>query len=253
METPDRLPLADDQWLAYHRSPGRAPGVVFLGGFHSDMGGTKARHLEARCRAAGRAFLRFDYRGHGASSGRFEDGTIGRWAADAVAVIDALTTGPQVLVGSSMGGWLALLAARARAARIVGLVGIAAAPDFVEDLIQAGLSDAERARLLAEGVIERPSAYDDGPYRITRTLLAEGRRHLLLRAPLTLGIPVRLLHGMADADVPWQTSLRLLERLGDADVRLTLIKDGDHRLARESDLALLDATLDDLLAGLAAP
>ncbi len=251
---PDFLLRPDGECLAYHQTPGRSPGVVFLGGLRSDMGGIKATRLDAWCRARGQAFLRFDPYGHGRSSGDFARGTVSRWAADALAVLDTLTEGPQLLVGSSMGGWLALLAARARADRVAGLLGIAAAPDFTEDLIWAGLSEAERVRLLAAGRIERPSDYGDGPYPITRALVEDGRRHLLLRQggePLRLDCPVRLLAGMRDADVPWQTSLRLSEALVGADVRLTLIKDGDHRLSRETDLALLEATLAELLEAVA--
>lgn len=235
--------------IAYRRTPGAAPGVVFLGGFRSDMTGTKATHLEAWARRRGRAFLRFDYRGHGASSGRFEDATIGDWLADSLAVLDQATDGPQVLVGSSMGGWLAVLAARARPDRVAGLVGIASAPDFTEALIWQRLDEAERRRITEEVVLIRPSAYDPEGYPITRTLIEEGRRHLVLDGPIPVDRPVRLLHGMADADVPYTLSLRLAERLTAADVRVTLVKDGDHRLSREADLALLDATLDDLPAG----
>ncbi len=226
--------------IAYRRIAARGndrrPGVVFLPGFLSDMTGTKGTALEAWARRRGRAMLRFDYSGHGRSSGTFRDGTIGRWTADALAVLDQLTAGSQILVGSSMGGWIMLLVALARPARIAGLVGIAAAPDFTEDLMWAQMQELTRARLLSEGVILQPSAYRDAPMEITRDLIEDGRRHLLLRGPIGIGCPVRLLHGMADADVPWQTSVRLAERLTSADVTVTLIKDGDHRLSREQDL-----------------
>lgn len=239
--------IRDGATIAFRRTAGDGPGVVFLGGYKSDMTGTKAMALEAHCRARGRAFVRFDYQGHGASSGRFEDGTIGLWAGDAVEVLDRLTEGPQILVGSSMGGWLMLLAALARKERIAGLVGIAAAPDFTEDLIWAGLDEAARARLEAEGAIREPSEYGE-PYVYTRALVEDGRRHLLLRGKIPLGCPARLLHGMRDPDVPWRTSLRLAEALAGDDVRVTLVKDGDHRLSRDRDLALLTDSLDEVSA-----
>jgi len=233
--------------IAYHRTPGKPPGIVFLGGFMSEMTGTKATWLEGFARARGHGFLRFDYTGHGASSGAFADGTIGAWRDDALAALDRLTEGPQVLVGSSMGGWIALLVAHARPSRVAGLVTIAAAPDFTEDLIWARLGDAQRSALARDGWFEAPSAYGP-PYRITRALIEDGRDHLLLRGAIAIAAPVRLLHGMQDPDVPWHTSLRAAERLASRDVRLTLIKDGDHRLSRDQDLALLGRTVAELLA-----
>lgn len=229
------------------QSEGRGPEVVFLGGFKSDMNGTKATALEAWAGRRGRPFTRFDYQGHGASSGRFDEGAIGVWLEDALAVIDQVTDGPLILVGSSMGAWIMIRVALARRARIAGLVGVAAAPDFTEDLIWGRLEPAARRTLMADGVWHRPSSYGDGPYPITRLLIEEARRHLVLRAPIDLDCPVRLLHGMADADVPWQTSLRLGERLTGADVRLTLVKDGDHRMSREPDIALLCRTVEGFL------
>jgi pimeloyl-ACP methyl ester carboxylesterase len=233
--------------IAYHRTPGKSPGVVFLGGFMSDMTGTKALTLEAFCRDRGHGFLRLDYRGHGASSGRFEDGTIGLWAEDALAAFDQLTEGPQIVVGSSMGGWIALLTALKRSERVAGLVGLAAAPDFTEDLIWAALSPDHRERLARDGVLHMPSEYSDRPYAITMKLIQDGRRHQVLRTPLGLTCPVRLLHGMLDPDVPWQRSLRLADKLASSDVRVTLVKDGDHRLSREQDLKLLCSTVQELL------
>jgi pimeloyl-ACP methyl ester carboxylesterase len=233
--------------LAYARRPGRQPGVVFLGGFRSDMTGSKAMALDAHCASQGRGFLRFDYSGHGASAGRFEEGTIGRWAADALAVFDALTDGPQVLVGSSMGGWIALLLARARPTRIAGLIGIAPAPDFVSELLWPALDAAQRAAIERDGVLHLPSQYGE-PTPITRALIEDGRRQTVLDAPIALAAPVRILHGMADPDVPWRHALRLVTALPGGDVRLTLIKDGDHRLSRPEDLRLLTETLDQLLA-----
>jgi pimeloyl-ACP methyl ester carboxylesterase len=232
--------------LAWRRVPGRGPGVVFLGGFHSDMTGAKASHLAAWCAARGRAFLRFDYSGHGASGGRFEDGTIGAWIADALLALDALTEGPQVLVGSSMGGWIALHLALRRPERLAGLIGVAAAPDFTEELIRNRLPPETRGILAREGVWRRPSEYGD-PYPITRALIEDGRKHLLLGTPIPIRAPARLLHGMRDADVPWEMSLRLAERLEGEDVRVALVKAGDHRLSGPAELDLLTSTLAPLL------
>jgi pimeloyl-ACP methyl ester carboxylesterase len=212
------------------------------------MNGIKATALAAHCRARSHPFLRFDYFGHGASSGDFRAGSIGRWLEDALAVIDALTEGPQILVGSSMGGWIALLAALARPDRVRALVGIAPAPDFTEDLIWARLSDAQRRQLRESGELGAPSAYEADVVPITLRLVEEGRRHLLLRGPIALGCPVRLLHGMEDADVPYQTSLRLIEKLTGTEAVLELIEDGDHRLSRPQDLARLFAAVDRMAA-----
>ena len=233
--------------IAWRRRQGKGPGVVFLGGYASDMTGTKASFLDAWCAARGRAFLRFDYTGHGASAGRFEDGTIGAWAEDALAAIDRLTEGPQVLVGSSMGGWIMLEVAVARPDRVAALVGIAAAPDFTEDLLWARWDEGTRARLLAEGRVVEPSAYDPAGLVFTRALIEDGRQRLRLRGEIPCTRPVRLLHGQNDAAVPWQTSLRLAACLAATDVRVILIKDGDHRLSRPADLALLAQTLAPLL------
>lgn len=230
--------------IAYRSLPAsgfgnRLPGVIFLSGFKSDMSGSKVTALEDFCRDRGQAFLCFDYFAHGQSEGTFTDGTIGRWRDDAVSVLDQLTTGPQILIGSSMGGWLMLLTALMRPNRIHALIGIAAAPDFTEDLILPELSGADRAKLQADGILARPSAYSDDPYVITWQLIEEARQHLLLRQPIGLDCPVRLLHGMADPDVPYSVSIRLAECLTSRDVRIDLIKDGDHRLSRPQDLDLL--------------
>ena len=230
--------------LAWRRIPGRGVGVVFLGGFNSDMTGTKAEFLAGWCEARGAPFLRFDYSGHGTSGGRFVDGTIGRWAEDAACVIDALAPGPQVLVGSSMGGWIALLLARRRAPR--ALVGIAPAPDFTEDLMWAEFPPEVREAIERDGIWQRPSEYG-APYPITRALIEDGRHHLLLRGPLPVDVPLRILQGQRDADVPWRHALRIAEAVTGADVRIHLIKDGDHRLSRPEDLALLGETLAPLL------
>jgi pimeloyl-ACP methyl ester carboxylesterase len=219
---------------------------MFLSGFGSDMLGTKASALAQWAQTRGQALIRFDYFGHGQSSGAMRDGSIGRWRDDAIAVLDELTGGPQILVGSSMGGWLMLLLAMARPERIAGLVGIAAAPDFTEDLMWNLFSEDARQRILSEGAIHLPSNYGDSAFEITREFIADGRRHLVLRALLDIQRPVRLLHGMADGDVPWRTSLRLLERLSGADATLTLVKDGDHRLSRPPDLERMFAAVSEL-------
>jgi pimeloyl-ACP methyl ester carboxylesterase len=236
-----------DGRLAWARLPGRLPGVVFLPGFRSDMQGSKALALRDHCISTGRTLLRFDYSGHGESAGRFEDGTIGQWAADAIAVFDALAEGPQVLVGSSMGGWIALLLARARPERIAGLIGIAPAPDFTETLLWPALSEAERAEIMDRGVLHMPSQYGE-PTPITRALVEDGKRQNVMGSPIPLRCPVRILHGMQDPDVPWRHALRLVDTLEGGDVRLYLVKDGDHRLSRPEDLRLLTETLDALLA-----
>ncbi|MEO3432558.1 alpha/beta hydrolase [Inquilinus sp. CAU 1745] len=236
------LAAPDGTSLAYASLPASGstlPGLVFLGGFRSDMTGVKATALEAFCAARGQPFLRFDYRGHGASGGRFEEATVGDWVSDALAMIDGATSGPLILVGSSMGAWIAVLAAIARPKRIAGLVGIASAPDFTEDLIHDRLTAGQKAELARAGVLRRPSVYDTEPYPITSRLIEDGRERLVLRAPIPLAIPLRLVHGLADPDVPWVQSRRLLEAWECADARLTLVKDGDHRLSREQDLSLM--------------
>jgi pimeloyl-ACP methyl ester carboxylesterase len=246
--SPQILARADGATIAYRRLTGTSPGVVFLGGFRSDMTGTKALFLEEFCRERGRAYVRFDYFAHGASGGDIALGTIGRWRDDAVAVIDSLTTGPQILVGSSMGGWIMLLAALARPERMAALVGIAGAPDFTEELLWPRLSPQQRQDISQRGSVTVPSDYDPRGYLYTRALVEDGRRHLLLGAPIPLAMPVRLLHGLADASVPWQLSLRLAERLASRDVAVTLVKDGDHRLSTDADLARLAQTLDALIS-----
>ncbi|MGA9868938.1 MAG: alpha/beta hydrolase [Acetobacteraceae bacterium] len=245
--TPSFLDRGDGVRLAYDLIAGSAPTIVFLPGFRSDMTGDKATHLARLCAARGQALLRLDYSGHGASGGRFEDGSIGRWTEDALVLIDRLTSGKLVPVGSSMGGWIALLAALARPARIAGLIGIAAAPDFTERLMWQAMTPRQRGTLLRDGVLHVPSEYGD-PYPITSRLIEDGRAHLLLDGPIALDCPVRLLHGQRDPDVPWETALRIAERIGSADARVILVKDGDHRLSRPADLALLGETLASLLA-----
>ncbi|MBP7334585.1 MAG: alpha/beta hydrolase [Niveispirillum sp.] len=227
--------------IAYRRSPGLGPGLVFLTGFRSDMGGGKAVALERWARERGRSFVRFDYHAHGASGGNWVEGSIGRWRDDALAVLDQVTQGPQILVGSSMGGWIALLLALARPDRVAGLFGIAPAPDFTERMIRPRLGLAEWRALESDGQFIAPSAYDPAGYPITRHLLEEARDHLLLTTggPIPISCPVRLLHGQRDPDIPWQTSLDLAAALESDDVRVTLVKDGDHRLSRDADLALM--------------
>ncbi|MCC1480117.1 alpha/beta fold hydrolase [Roseibaca sp. Y0-43] len=224
--------------LAYHKTDGRGPGIVFLGGFMSDMSGTKAVWLEDWARAQGRAFLRFDYSGHGQSSGGFTDGCIGDWAADARAVLSALTEGPQVLVGSSMGGWIALLLARTMPERVHALVGIAAAPDFTEDSMWPGLSDTQRAEIMDKGQTTLPNDYD-APYTLTRRLFEDGKHQLVLRAPLPLPFPVRLLQGTRDDAVATSVPLRLMEHADCPDMRLELVKDEDHRFSSPRCLDLI--------------
>lgn len=223
------------------------PGIVFLGGFRSDMSGTKAGYLEAWARARGQAFLRFDYTGHGASSGLFRDGTISAWARDAEDALLRLSSGPQVIVGSSMGGWIGLLLAARIPARIAGFVGIAAAPDFTEDSMWEAMDAATRGLLLTQGEVLVPSAYSADPYPVTAALIEDGRKNLLLRRPLPLPFPVRLLHGTGDADVDPRVALRILERAEGADIRLTLVKGADHRFSEPAELALVARTLEEIL------
>ena len=249
LETPQGRRIAYRRSAATGAGVGR-PGVVFLGGFRSDMEGTKATRLEAWAQATGHGFLRFDYSGHGSSSGDFLDGAIGDWAEDAMAAITALTEGPQVLVGSSMGGWIALLLAKALPGRVAGLVGIAAAPDFTEDSMWAGFDAGQRAALVETGRVALPSDYSEEPYVITRRLIEEGRRNLVLRSPLTLRFPVRLLQGTADRDVPPSVALRILDHAQGDDIRLTLVKGADHRFSDEPCLSLVEAAVAEVLAAI---
>lgn len=246
-EESGRLRRADGVELAWKRQGGTGPTVVFLPGFKSDMEGSKAVFLAAWAAETGRAFLRLDYSGHGVSGGAFEEGSIGRWTEDALAVIDALTEGPLLLVGSSMGGWIGLKIALARPGRVAAYVGIAAAPDFTETLIWATLPEAQRVEIMTKGVIHVPGDYPE-PLAITRGLIEDGRRHLLLGRPIALDCPIRLLQGQQDEEVPWKTALAIAERVTGQDVRVVLVKDGNHRLSREADLALLRETVESLLA-----
>jgi len=228
--------------LAVRQRPGRGPTLMFLPGYMSDMEGGKATAIDARAAETGRAMVRFDYGGCGASEGEFESQSLDDWLGDALAALDRLVDGPAVLVGSSMGGWVMLLAALARPEKVAGIVGIAAAPDFT----RWGFSEEEKRTIRETGRLEQPSPYGEQPYVTTRRFWESGERHLLLDREIAVGCPVRLLHGQKDEDVPWRNSLLLAERLRSADVQTILIKDGDHRLSREGDIALLLRTVDSL-------
>ena len=228
--------------IAYHKTDGSGPTVVFLGGLKSDMEGTKAIHLENWCQARGQSFLRFDYSGHGESSGTFEEGCIGDWHEDTLAAVTALTTGPLLVVGSSMGGWQALLLARAIPDRIAGMVTIAAAPDFTEDGYWANFTDDQKETLEKVGHVELHSDYME-PYIITQRMIEDGRNMLVLRTPLTLNFPVRFLQGTADTAVSTQTAIRLLEHAQGDDIRLTLVKEADHRFSNDACLKAIEMSV----------
>ncbi len=243
--------------IAVRKLAGTGPGLFWLGGFKSDMNGTKAQALADYCARTGRGYVRFDYSGHGESDGKFEDGTISSWLEDSAAVFESQTQGPQILVGSSMGGWMALLHARAlaakkQAARLAGMVLIAPAPDFTEDLMWAQFSPETKREIEETGSWQRPSAYGEDPYPITRALIEDGRKHLLLNKPIELGCPVRILQGAQDPDVPYAHALKLVSCLAQDDVVLTLVKDGDHRLSRPEDLERLFRVVDELLESIQA-
>jgi pimeloyl-ACP methyl ester carboxylesterase len=238
--------------IALRVRDGVGPGLFWLGGFKSDMQGTKAVALDRWAQTRGRACIRFDYSGHGESGGQFADGSIGRWLEESVAVFEAQASGPQVVIGSSMGGWLALLLVRElrraqagclRAGSVAGLVLIAPAVDFTEELMWKRFSAETRRAIERDGSWQRPSQYGDEPYLITRTLIEDGRRHLLLGGLIETGCPVRILQGVQDQDVPWQHAVELSSRLAHDDVVLTLVKDGDHRLSRPEDIERLIAAV----------
>jgi pimeloyl-ACP methyl ester carboxylesterase len=231
--------------LAYVKTEGTGPCIVFLSGYKSDMEGTKAVHLEAWARASGRAFLRFDYSGHGVSGGMFEEGCVGDWAEDAQAVISTVCDGPVLLVGSSMGGWIASLMTK-RLDTVVGFVGIAAAPDFTEDGFWASFTKIQQAAILQDGHVALPSDYGD-PYIVTRRLIEDGRKHLVLRDPLPMPFPVRLLQGTDDTAVTRATALALLDHIDGPDAHLTLVKGADHRFSEPDCLALIEAAITDIL------
>jgi pimeloyl-ACP methyl ester carboxylesterase len=253
---PDFIEVGKDgaaRSIAVRARGGSAPGLFWLGGFNSDMRGTKAVALEAWAAEQGRACVRFDYSGHGESGGAFVDGTIGHWLEESVAVFEQFCAGPQVVVGSSMGGWIALLLARELASRpgnpasLAGLVLIAPAPDFTEQLMWNGFSPQIQQEIQTEGVWLRPSQYGD-PHPITRALIEEGRNHLLLGSAIKVGCPVRILQGAQDPDVPWRHAFALTQRLPSDDVVLTMIQDGDHRLSRPQDIARIIAAVAEISA-----
>lgn len=226
--------------IAYHKTEGRTPGVMFLGGFMSDMTGAKATALEQYCKERGQAFVRFDYSGHGRSEGAFADGTITRWIEDALAVFDHLTEGPQILIGSSMGGWIMTRLALARPDRIHALIGIAPGPDFTERLMWPQMTKAQQETLMRDGIIHVPTEYGDKPYSITKGLIESGRKESVLSLPsIPIHCPVRILQGMQDPDIPWPYAYEFAEKLESREVQVTLIKDGDHRLSRKEDIDLL--------------
>ncbi len=236
--------MTDSRPLAYRHTPGTGATILFLPGYASDMAGTKALAIEAWARETGRAFLRFDYAGCGESPGAFEEQTLTGWLGDALAMIDEAVDGPVVPVGSSMGGWIALLAARARPDRIAGLVGIAPAPDFTD----WGFSQVEKMALLTQGRIERPSPYADTPTVFTRAFWSSGEASRVMHGELPIDVPVRLVQGQRDADVPWERTVHLASRIRSADVQTWLVKDGDHRLSRDGDIALILRAIEDVLA-----
>jgi pimeloyl-ACP methyl ester carboxylesterase len=249
LPSPQRLSLPSGDYIAYHQLKGKPnqPGIIFLGGFMSDMTGTKATTLEEFCLQHSYSFIRFDYMGHGQSSGSFTQGTIGLWKENALHVLDHLTVGPQILIGSSMGGWLMLLAALSRPKRIHALIGIASAPDFTENLIWDVMSGAQQAQLLQEGIFDLASDYADRPYPITRQLIEEGRNHLVLQSPIPIHVPVHLFHGLQDQDVPAIISQKLYDSLLSNDKYFTPVEDGDHRLSSPSDMERIFQLLQKLI------
>ena len=233
--------------IAYRRISGMNPGIIFLGGFRSDMWGSKAVAIEEFCSERGHSFAAFDYMGHGESSGKFIDGTIGGWLSDSLEIIDYCSDGPQILIGSSMGGWIMLLAALARPSRVSALIGIAAAPDFTEDLMWNVFDKKIKETLIKQGkYFQRGEATTDS-YYISLNLIEEARNHLMLRQNIPISIPVRLIHGMDDTSVPWDTSCKIADKLLSEDVHVTLIKDGNHRLSREQDINFLKHTIAELI------
>jgi pimeloyl-ACP methyl ester carboxylesterase len=226
--------------IAFNAVDGSSPAVMFMPGFFSNMEGTKATFLEERCRERGQAYVRFDYRGHGQSDGRFEDGTFSDWLADTLLVLDHAATGPVVAVGSSMGGFIALHCALKRPGRVAGLVGIATSPDFTESIYRERMTPEQRLSMQKQGYIETPSEYREEPVRITQKLIDDGKNHLLMiRDRIELDIPVCLIHGKKDADVPWRKSAGLQEKIGREQCELILVPDGEHRLSRQKDLRLI--------------
>jgi len=249
---PDYISGPNGHHIAYYHRDGRGPAIMFCGGFMSDMTGSKATTLEAWAEQKGHAFVRFDYSGHGASGGQFKDGTIGQWRDDALFIFDTLLSGPVILVGSSMGGWIASLIARARPDRVAGFVGIAAAPDFTERMWTHDLDDGARKTVLDQGFVEIASDYGPDPYVFTRVLFDDGRANRVMAAPLKIAGPVRLIQGTADLDVPWQTAENLgthMKASGTDDVEVILVPGGDHRLSSDRDLARLVRVVAEIAVG----
>lgn len=253
-QQPTFLSLGDRD-IATLKRDGRAPGLVWLGGFRSDMRGTKAEHLDAWAANSGHAFLRFDYSGHGESGGSFQAGTITRWTDEALAVLDAFSQGPQILVGSSMGGWIALrvaqrLQAAGQGGRVAGLVLLAPAPDFTIDLLEPKLTRRQKADLEEKGQFEVVSQYSTEPYVYTRALFEDGLANRVLDGMIDTHCPIHIIQGMADPDVPHTHALKLVEHLPADDVTLSLVRDGDHRLSRPQDLDLLERAVTTMIAGI---
>jgi pimeloyl-ACP methyl ester carboxylesterase len=244
------LKRADGETIACRIRPGDGPCILWLGGFRSDMEGTKASYVDEWAKAHGRAFVRFDYFGHGQSSGKFEAGTLSRWREDALAVLDAHCPNGVIALGSSMGAWIALLLALAQPAKIKALALIAPAPDFTEKLMWQGFDQDTRRLIVERGIYYEPSDYDDEPTPITHALIEDGRKHLLMDGPIAFAGPVRILQGVQDQSVPWSYALELVARLQSDDVVFTLSKTGDHRLSTPEDLTRLTQTLDNLCAHL---
>ena len=243
MNTTNYLKTNQGRKIAYNQILGSGVGVVFLGGFKSDMAGTKALFLEDWAKKNKRPFLRFDYSGHGQSSEKFLDGCISEWKQDAIEVIKTLTVGPQILVGSSMGGWIALIIAKDKPDIVCGLVGIAAAPDFTEDSMWASFGEVQKKELIKNGFLNLPSEYDDEPYIITKKLIEDGRKQLIFKSPLKLNFPCRFLQGTADLDVDVSVALKIINHVEGPDIRLTLVKDVDHRFSSPSNLDLITKTI----------
>jgi pimeloyl-ACP methyl ester carboxylesterase len=243
---PRQLSAPGGETIAYHHSAGEGTGLLWLGGFKSDMEGSKVLTLEGWAKAAGRPCTRFDYFGHGVSSGAFREGTISRWRDDALQMVDEVTAGPLILVGSSMGGWIASLVALERPERVAGIVFIAPAPDFTERLMWADFSDEVRTQIMEKGEWMNPSEYGFDPYPITRALIEDGRANCIMDGPVAIACPVRVLQGMRDPDVPWRHAVDFMELLQSEDVTVTLIKDGDHRLSDDQNLARLVDTVETL-------
>ncbi len=241
------LQSADGERIAYRQRMGNPPTIVFLSGYKSYMGGTKATFLDDFCAKMGYAYLRFDYYGHGRSSGDFVDGTIGRWYQDALAAVTQLTVGRVVLVGSSMGGWMMALLARAIPERISGMVGIASAPDFTERLMWSSFSKQQREVLQSGDVLSLPSRYDDIPYPVTMRFFEEAREHLVLDTKIVIDCPVHLLHGINDPDVPWEISVQLADIFSTDDVTVTLLKGSEHRLSSDIELEKIARALENVL------